>query len=77
MTPSYQKGRSIDDHNVLFAERFYTHQSLAGFGSVEITPVYENDNPVLKTDIRLKINPVAKIGELQQIKLKEWMQRKR
>lgn len=77
MTPSYQKGRSIDDHNILFAERFYTHQSLAGFGSVEITPVYENDKPVLKTDISLKINPVAKIGELQQIKLKEWMQRKR
>lgn len=76
-TPSYQKGRTIDDHNVMFAERLYSHQSLPGFGSVEITPVYENDKPILKTDISLKINPVAKIGELQQIKLKEWMQRKR
>lgn len=77
MTPSYQKGRTVDDHNVLFAERFYTHQSLAGFGSVEITPVYEGSKPILKTDISLKINPYAKIGELQQIKLRERMQRKK
>ena len=76
-TPSYQKGRSIDDHNIMFAERFYSHQALPGFGSIEITPVYEGDKPILKTDISLKINPVAKIGELQQIKLRDWIQRKR
>lgn len=76
-TPSYQKGRTVDDHNVMFAEKFYSHQALPGFGSVEITPAYENDKPILKADISLKINPYAKIGELQQIKLKDWVQRKR
>lgn len=74
-TPSYQKGRTIDDHNVMFAEKFYSHQALPGFASVEITPIYENNKPTLKTDISLKIDPVAKIGTLQQIKLREWYQK--
>lgn len=70
MTPSYLKGRTIDP-NVNFAERFYTHQSLPGFGSVEITPQYEDDKPVLKTDVSLKMHPVATIGELYQLKVRD------
>lgn len=76
LTPSYLKGRSIDDHNVLFAEKFYTHQSLPGYGSLDFTPYYEKDKPLLKVDTSIKMNPVAIIGELQQIKLKEWKKRR-
>lgn len=76
MTPSYLKGRTIDS-NVNFAERFYMAQSLPGFGSLEITPTYENDKAVLKTDIGIKINPYTIIGQLQQIKLKEILSRQK
>ena len=69
-TPSYQKGRTVDDHNVNFAERFYSHQALAGFGSIELTPYVANDKYQLNTDVKIIVNPYAKIGELQSYKLK-------
>ncbi len=75
LTPSYLKGKTIDDHNVLFAERFYTHQSLPGYGAIDLTPYYENDTPKLKTNINLQVNPSSVVGELIQIKLKKENQR--
>jgi hypothetical protein len=75
LTPSYQKGRTINDHNVLFGERFYSHQSLPGFGSVDITPYYDGDKGLLKSEVSLRVDPVAQIGELQQIKIKEFIKK--
>lgn len=72
LTPSYLKGRSVDDHNVLFGEKFYTHQSLPGYGSLDFTPYYEKDKPLIKVDASLKMNPVTVFGELLPIKLKEF-----
>lgn len=72
LTPSYLKGRSIDDHNVIFGERFYTHQSLPGYGSVDITPCYEDRLPKIKSELKMQINPSVTIGQLMQIKLKEY-----
>lgn len=69
-TPSYQKGRTVDDHNINFAERFYSHQALQGFGSLELTPRSIDGKYQLDTDIRIITNPYAKIGELQSYKLK-------
>lgn len=69
-TPSYQKGRTVDDHNINFAERFYSHQALQGFGSLELTPRWYDDKYQLDTDIKIITNPYAKIGELQSYKLK-------
>lgn len=75
LTPSYQKGRTVNDHNVLFGERFYSHQSLPGYASVEITPYYENDKPKIRSEVGIKIDPVAQIGELQQIRIREFVKR--
>ena len=69
-TPSYQKGRTVDDHNINFAERFYSHQALQGFGSVELTPRWADDKYQLEADVKIIVNPYAKIGELQSYKLK-------
>lgn len=69
-TPSYQKGRTVDNHNVNFAERFYSHQALPGFGSVELTPYSEDGKYKLGSDVKIIVNPYAKIGELQSYKLK-------
>lgn len=71
LTPSYLKGKTIDNHNILFAERFYTHQALPGYGSLNFTPYYDNDIPKIHSDLSIQINPSAKIGELLQIKLKQ------
>ena len=69
-TPSYQRGRTVDDHNVNFAERFYSHQALPGFGSIELTPFWTDDKYQLNADVKIIVNPYAKIGELQSYKLK-------
>lgn len=69
-TPSYQKGRTID-YNVNFAERFYSHTALSGFGELNIVPVYENDKPVLKTDLKITNKPQAVLGEIVSAKIKQ------
>lgn len=71
LTPSYLKGRTIDDHNVMFAERMYTHAATAGYGKLDFTPYYEDDKPKIKTDLSIETNPIAKVGELIQLKIKE------
>lgn len=68
-TPSYQKGRTIDDHNINFAERFYTHQALPGYGALDLTPSADNDAYSLNADLRIIVKPYAKIGELESYRL--------
>lgn len=69
-TPSYQKGRSID-YNVNFAERFYNHTALSGFGEVTLTPTYEDSKPVIKSEIKITNKPQAILGEVISAKLKQ------
>lgn len=77
LTPSYLKGRSIDDHNVLFGERFYTHTSLPGYANVDLTPYYEDDKKKIKSEVLIKLNPIAQIGQLQEIKLRDFSNRRK
>ena len=72
-TPSYQKGRTID-YNVNFAERFYNHTALSGFGELTITPESSKDGYSLKTDLKITTKPQAILGEVISSKL---TQRKR
>ena len=72
-TPSYQKGRTID-YNVNFAERFYNHTALSGFGELTITPESSKDRYSLKTDLKITTKPQATLGEVISSKL---TQRKR
>lgn len=72
LTPSYLNGRSIDDHNVLFAEKFYTHQSASGYGKLDFIPYYDKDIPKIKSELSIEVNPISNIGELLPIKIKDW-----
>lgn len=67
-TPSYQKGRTID-YNVNFAERFYNHTALSGFGELTITPESSRDGYSLKTDLKITTKPQAILGEVISSKL--------
>lgn len=69
-TPSYQKGRTID-YNVNFAERFYNHTALSGFGELNLIPVIENNKRTVKSDIRIVNRPQAVLGEVISAKLKQ------
>lgn len=70
MTPSYQKAATMD-YNINFSERFYTPQSLPGFGEVTLTPKYEDDKVVIQKDVRLNVNPQAIIGNIISQKVKQ------
>ena len=70
MTPSYQKVATTD-YNINFAERFYTHQSLPGFGEVTLTPRYDGQKLILQKDVKLNVNPQAIIGNVISAKLKQ------
>ena len=52
MTPSYQKGRTIDP-NINFAERMYSHTAMSGFGQLTLTPVIQDNKYVIVPDIKL------------------------
>lgn len=67
-TPSYQKGRTLD-YNVNFAERFYSHTALSGFGELNLTPVYEDNKPQIKSEIKITNKPQAILGEVISAKL--------
>lgn len=69
MTPSYLNGRTID-WNINYSERYYTNQALPGFGSLELTPKYENTKPILKSDISIKNSPVQIIGKLDPVMIR-------
>ena len=67
-TPSYQKGRHID-YNVNFAERFYNHTALSGFGELTLVPYYADGQPHLKSDIKITTRPQAILGNTISAKL--------
>lgn len=67
-TPSYQKGRHID-YNVNFAERFYNHTALSGFGELTLVPYYTDGQPHLKSDIKITTRPQAILGNTVSAKL--------
>lgn len=67
-TPSYQKGRHID-YNVNFAERFYNHTALSGFGELTLVPYYADGQPHLKSDIKITTRPQAILGNIVSAKL--------
>ena len=67
-TPSYQKGRTLD-YNVNFAERFYSHTALSGFGELNLTPVYEDNKPQIKSEIKITTKPQTILGEVISAKL--------
>lgn len=69
-TPSYQKGRTID-YNVNFAERFYNHTALSGFGEVNLTPMYDGKKPVIKAEVKITNRPQAVLGSVISAKLKQ------
>ena len=68
MTPSYQKGRTID-YNVNFAERFYSHTALSGFGELNLIPYYDKDKALVKTEIKITTKPQAILGNVVSAKL--------
>lgn len=72
-TPSYQKGRSIDN-NINFAERFYNNQALAGFGEVNLRIVGGNRakgerDYVIIPDIKITTIPSLTIGTINTAKV--------
>lgn len=67
-TPSYQKGRTID-YNVNFAERFYSHTALSGFGELTLTPCFDGEKKIIKSDLRITTKPQAILGEVVSSKL--------
>lgn len=69
-TPSYQKGKTID-WNVNFAERFYSHTSLSGFGELNLVPYYEDRKPKLKSEIKITTKPQAVLGTMASAKIKQ------
>jgi hypothetical protein len=69
-TPSYQKGRTID-HNVNFAERFYGHTALSGFGEVNLTLSGTHSGYEVIPDVKITTRPRITIGQLQTAMLKQ------
>lgn len=69
-TPSYQKGRTID-YNVNFAERFYSHTALSGFGELTIMPILEDGKPALRADVKITNRPQAILGDIISSKLEK------
>lgn len=69
-TPSYQKGRTID-YNVNFAERFYSHTALSGFGEVNLKCVSTRDDGYqIIPDVKITTIPSITIGKIQTAILK-------
>ena len=69
-TPSYQKGRTID-YNANFAERFYNHTALSGFGEVNLRCVGGNKGYQIIPEIKITTIPQIIIGKAQTAMLKQ------
>lgn len=74
-TPSYQKGRTID-YNANFAERFYNHTALSGFGELNLRMEKagkeignRNKRFIFVPDIKITTIPSITIGAVQTAKL--------
>lgn len=69
-TPSYQKGRSID-YNANFAERFYNHTALSGFGELNLRCVSSRDGYIIVPELKITNQPIITIGSVQTAILKK------
>ena len=71
-TPSYQKGRTIN-YNVEFAERFYNHTALSGFGEVNLRLLNagKNGRYIFVPDVKITTIPAIVIGQVQTATLKQ------
>ena len=74
-TPSYQKGRTID-YNVNFAERFYNHTAMSGFGEVNLRLITGDrskgeSNYAIVPDVKITTIPQMIIGKAQTSILKQ------
>ena len=69
-TPSYQKGRTID-YNANFAERFYNHTALSGFGEVNLRCAGGHDRYQIIPEIKITTIPQIIIGRAQTAMLKQ------
>ena len=52
-----------------FAERFYSHTALSGFGELNLVPVYEDGKPHIKSEVKITNKPQAILGEVISAKL--------
>ena len=69
-TPSYQKGRTID-YNANFAERFYNHTALSGFGEVNLRLISSKEKGYqIIPDIKITNIPQIIIGKAETAELK-------
>ena len=71
-TPSYQKGRTID-YNANFAERFYNHTAMSGFGEVNLRCISSKANGGYQIIPEIKITTIPQmvIGKAQTATLKQ------
>ena len=69
-TPSYQKGRTIN-YNVEFAERFYNHTAMSGFGEVNLRCAGSNKGYQILPEIKITTIPQMVIGKAQTALLKQ------
>lgn len=69
MTPSYQKGRTIDP-NVNFAERMYSHTAMSGFGQLTLTPISRDGRYEIIPDIKLTNKTAQVLGAVVAAKVK-------
>jgi hypothetical protein len=69
-TPSYQKGRTID-YNANFAERFYNHTALSGFGEVNLRCAGGKKGYQIIPEIKITTIPQITIGRVQTAMLKQ------
>lgn len=69
-TPSYQKGRAID-YNANFAERFYNHTALSGFGEVNLRCAGGKKGYQIIPEIKITTIPQIIIGKAQTAMLKQ------
>lgn len=70
MTPSYTNGNIID-HNINFAERFYTHQSLPGYIAIDLIPYYKDEKYNIKPEISMRIAQSVSVGNMQNVLFKK------
>lgn len=70
-TPSYQKGRTID-YNANFAERFYNHTAMSGFGEVNLRCVgVHSSGYQIIPEVKITTIPQMVIGKAQTAVLKQ------
>ena len=68
-TPSYQKNKTMTNE-INFGEKFYTNTAVPGFGSIDLTPFWDEDKYKINADIKIITNPYVKVGKMDMIKLK-------